>query len=196
MQDFSLWLSTGFSHVCDLSAYDHILFIILISIPYSLKDWKELLIRITAFTIGHSITLALGAFRLINISSDLVELLIVVTILFSAILLIVQREKDKNSDKLNFGLVLFFGCIHGLGFSQFLKSMFGPDESLLLPLFSFNIGIEIAQLLVLFCIQIFCLFLTSIFRVKTKDLNFFTGSAIFGIAILLFFERLNHLFLK
>ena len=194
MQDFFLWLSTGFSHVCDLSAYDHIIFIILIGIPFPMTQWKDLLIRVTAFTAGHSLTLALGAFRIVNIPATIVELLIVLTILFSSILLILQKEKSKQSGKVHYGILLFFGCIHGLGFSQFLRSMFGPNESIWLPLFSFNLGIELAQILVLLCVQIFCLFLTSMFRVKNKDLIFFTGSAIFGIALLLFFERLHQVF--
>ena len=95
---------------------------------------------------------------------------------------------------MNYILIAIFGCIHGLGFSQVLKSMFGPDQNLILPLLSFNIGIELGQILIVLCVQVFCLFLTSAFRIKTKDLLFFTGSAIFGISLMLFFERLTALF--
>lgn len=156
---FSVYLQLGLEHILDLKGYDHILFVIALTTVYGLRQWRHLLILVTAFTIGHSITLALATLRLVEINSDLVEFLIPVTILITALINIGERFWDtripegdvesRRSWQAKYILALLFGLIHGLGFSNFLRAVLGGEQSLFLPLFSFNVGLEIGQLVIL-----------------------------------------------
>jgi len=156
---FSVYLQLGLEHILDLKGYDHILFVIALTTVYGFRQWRHLLILVTAFTIGHSITLALATLRLVEINSDLVEFLIPVTILITALINIGERlwdtripEGDVESQRswqAKYVLALLFGLIHGLGFSNFLRAVLGGEQSLFLPLFSFNVGLEIGQLVIL-----------------------------------------------
>lgn len=148
MSDFQLYLQLGLEHIADLEAYDHILFVLALCSVYSLKHWKAILTLVTAFTIGHSITLILTALKYIPLHSEVVELLIPITIFVTAILNIIQGTNinTKQSLGLKYALALIFGCIHGMGFSNFFQGLLGQEENIVLPLLSFNIGIEIGQL--------------------------------------------------
>ena len=156
---FSVYLQLGLEHILDLKGYDHILFVVALTTVYGLRQWRHLLVLVTAFTVGHSITLALATLRLVEINSDLVEFLIPVTILITALINIGERFWDKRipegdvesrgSWQAKYVLALLFGLIHGLGFSNFLRAVLGGEESLFLPLFSFNVGLEIGQLVIL-----------------------------------------------
>jgi len=145
---FKTYLELGFSHILDPQGIDHILFLIVLTLPFALKDWKRVLLLATAFTIGHSLTLALAALDIIKVNSQLIEILIATTILITSIgNLLKPVHKNEMSMKGPYIMALCFGLIHGLGFSNFFKSLFG-DESILQPLLSFNIGVECAQILV------------------------------------------------
>jgi hypothetical protein len=147
--EFSTYLELGLRHIADVQAYDHILFVIAMCIGYELRYWKPLLILVTAFTLGHSLTLALSALDIIRFPSAVVEFLIPVTILITAA---VQFFRDSAKPPVftlrDYLLPFCFGFIHGMGFSNYFKSLLGQEESILFPLFSFNIGIEIGQLLI------------------------------------------------
>lgn len=155
MSEFSLYLRLGFEHISDLNGYDHILFVIALAAVYPLREWKHLLVLITAFTIGHSITLALATLGVVNFNPDLIETLIPVTIFITAVINIAERfakdpEKALQRDwRMKYALAIGFGLIHGLGFSNFLRAVLGAEESLVLPLFSFNVGLEFGQLVIL-----------------------------------------------
>ena len=155
MSPFELYLRLGFEHISDLGAYDHILFVIALAAVYAINQWKHMLVLVTAFTIGHSITLALATLGWFSLDSDLVEFLIPITILITALLNIVERfsvnqfQAQKRDWKLKYALALGFGLIHGMGFSTYLRAILGGEESILLPLFSFNIGLELGQLVIL-----------------------------------------------
>lgn len=155
MSTFILYLRLGFEHISDLSGYDHILFVIALAAVYPLREWKHLLILVTAFTIGHSITLALATLGWVNFDPDLIETLIPVTIFITAAINIGERfardpEKALQRDwRMKYVLAIGFGLIHGLGFSNFLRAILGLEESLVLPLFSFNVGLELGQLVIL-----------------------------------------------
>ena len=190
MNEFSLWFFTGIQHICDLKAYDHICYVLVLCIPFPLKEWKKLLLAVTAFTIGHSLTLLLSVTEIIRPPSYLIELLIPLTILFSCITNIINRKNNHPSLTANYVAALLFGFIHGMGFSYLLKSMLGINESLLFPLFSFNLGIEIGQLIIVATTLVLIVVLTKIFYIKRADYIFFTSTAIFGIALMLFLERL------
>lgn len=167
---FSVYLQLGLEHILDLAGYDHILFVVALAALYTLQHWRHLLVLVTAFTLGHSLTLALATLNLVRVNSDLVELLIPLTILATALLNIGEiiwdqhlREEDVESKRgwqAKYLLAAGFGLIHGLGFSNFLRAVLGGEESLLLPLFAFNVGLELGQVVILIGVLLFAEFAT------------------------------------
>lgn len=149
MDELLMYGRLGFKHIIDLEGVDHILFVLALTLRYVWSDWKKILVLVTSFTIGHSLTLALSTLSLIDISVDWIEFLIPVTILITALSNFWVKDFEfKQRYSAHYGLALFFGLIHGLGFSNYLKSILGMEASLLGPLFSFNIGLEIGQILI------------------------------------------------
>ena len=157
MNDFLIYLRLGFDHITDPRGYDHILFVIALCAVYTIRQWRQVLILVTAFTIGHSITLALATLGLINYSTELIELLIPVTILITAISNFFYTEPKKRTLRTDkkpinaawrYGLTLTFGLIHGMGFSNYLRSLLGREADIVQPLLAFNIGLELGQLLI------------------------------------------------
>lgn len=151
MDEFWIYLQLGFEHISDINGYDHILFLLALSIVYSAKDWKRLLVLITAFTLGHAVTLALSTLDYVLVDSALIEFLIPVTIFLTAVynIYIVWKDKDVTvTDYLKYGITLCFGFVHGLGFSNYLKMLLGKEESIVQPLLAFNIGLELGQIVI------------------------------------------------
>ena len=148
---FGFYFRLGIEHITDFAGYDHMLFLLALCAVYSIFEWRQLLILVTAFTIGHSITLALAALDLVRVSSDLVEFLIPVTIFLTAIFNLLF-EKQQGSYRLKYLLALGFGLIHGLGFSNYFRAILGREADIVLPLFSFNVGVEAGQILVVLTI--------------------------------------------
>jgi hypothetical protein len=146
-----LWFQTGFEHITDLAGYDHMLFLLILCSVYSFRNW-DWLILITAFTIGHCITLALSVLNIIRLPSSLIEFAIPLTILISAIFRWIQVEKDENKsyqkDQKVYAVTLLFGLIHGLGFSNMLRSLLGSQADILQPLLFFNLGLEVGQIVI------------------------------------------------
>lgn len=178
MNDLGIFLHVGFKHIISWGAWDHILFVLVLTLRYQLSDWEKLIILITAFTIGHSITLALSTLNWINFPSAIIELLIPITILLTGISNFWVKSFDfKSKYSLIYFLALFFGLIHGLGFSNYLKSMLGMEQSILKPLFTFNIGLELGQLLIVGIILIISFIFVSIIKLK-RLLYLKIGSAI------------------
>lgn len=187
MNEFVTYLTLGFDHISDLDAYDHMVFIIALCAVYQFKDWKKIAILVTAFTLGHSITLALATFNIISIPSDIVETLIPVTILLTAIYNIIPR-KDRRRDRtihLNYFIALFFGLIHGMGFSNYLRILLSREEQITLPLLSFNLGLELGQLIIV-AILLIALFIAERFlNIKHREWNLFLSGAAAGISLIL-----------
>ena len=144
----SIWLQLGFEHILDLNGYDHILYLITLCAIYSIRDWKKVLYLATAFTMGHSITLALNAFDIVSIPSVLIETLIPVTIILTALYNLLTDSKNKTNETVGYFLAITFGLIHGMGISNFLKALMSPGDSLIMSLLGFNIGVELAQIVV------------------------------------------------
>lgn len=188
MGQFELYFRLGINHILDLAGFDHILFVLVLCSIYSLYDWKKIILLITAFTIGHSVTLALATFQLIIINSDLVEFLIPVTIAMTAFGNILNL-KIPVGRKLNYFFVLFFGLIHGLGFSNYLRALLGKEESLLNPLFAFNLGLEAGQLLIVVFFLLFSLIPIKIFKVNQKHWTIMVSAIILGMAIMMIIEK-------
>ncbi|MCD4793963.1 MAG: HupE/UreJ family protein [Bacteroidales bacterium] len=188
---FSLYFSLGFEHISDLTGYDHILFLIAICAVYLLKDWKKVLVLVTAFTIGHSVTLALATMHIVNVSSEFIEFLIPLTILTSAFFVFFDRsdEFSKRHHIFKYFAAMFFGLIHGLGFSNYLRAILGKEENILLPLFSFNIGLEIGQILIVLIYLLIAAVIVNVFKVKKREFVLIMAGAVAGIALIMTIER-------
>lgn len=190
MQNFYLYFELGWQHILDWQGYDHILFITALCGVYLLKDWRKILILVTAFTLGHSLTLALSIFNIIIVSSKWIEFLIPVTILITALYNIKNKHKINKKMVFPYTLALIFGLVHGLGFSNYLKSLMGKSNNVVAELFAFNIGLEFGQIIIVFSILILSFLAINIARVQKKDWNLFISSAIFGIALMMAIERI------
>ncbi|MCA6435655.1 MAG: HupE/UreJ family protein [Bacteroidetes bacterium] len=194
MTDFPLWFSTGFTHILDLNGYDHILFVTLLAFSFSFENYKKLIWLITAFTIGHSITLALSTLNIVVLAQPLIEFLISLSILLTAIFHVFKTNKASSQLKFIYALTLFFGLIHGLGFSYLLRNMLGKEESITLPLFYFNLGLEAGQLVIVAFVLILLFVLTRVISLKFESIKKWISLAIGGIAVYLLTLRINDIF--
>jgi len=191
MSIFYLYLQLGFEHIANYMAYDHILFITTLCAVYLFKQWKKILILITSFTIGHSITLALASLNIVNINSNLIEFLIPLTIFITGIANI-KEKKTVFSKKLHifkYFSALFFGLIHGLGFSNYLKSLLGFEENIVKPLFAFNLGLEIGQIIIVVAFLSLSYIFVNIFHTKKREWTLIVSGMGIGISIILMIER-------
>ena len=169
MNEMLLYLHLGYKHIIDLNGSDHLLFILALMIRYSWNEWQKILILVTAFTIGHSMTLALSTLKWISFPMAFIELLIPITILITALAnFTISSSKTPSKYPVIYYLALFFGLIHGLGFSNYLKMLLGKQESILGPLFSFNLGLELGQLLIVGIILIISIIFVDLFKVDRK----------------------------
>lgn len=189
MHDFSLYFQLGWQHICDWQGYDHILFVTALCGVYLLADWRKVLVLVTAFTIGHSLTLALSALNLLHINTSLIEFLIPVTIVFTSFINIVRKKRSAGTIKITYILALFFGLIHGLGFSNYLKSLLGKSHNIVPQLFAFNIGLEFGQLLIVTVVLLLAFVMLNLLRIQRREWTLFLSSAIFGIALIMCIER-------
>lgn len=191
MSLFELYFKLGLQHIADFKGYDHILFILILCAVYSIKEWKRVLILITAFTIGHSLTLALATLDLIRVDGDLIEFLIPLTIFLTALANVLSRKQGVTTllHYLKYVAALFFGLIHGLGFSNYLRSLLGAEKGLALPLFSFNVGIEIGQILIVSIIMGLTLLVVDLLRFPRREWHILLSGAGLGISLVLMFER-------
>lgn len=194
MQDFYIYFELGWHHILDWEGYDHILFILALCGIYTVADWRKVLILVTAFTIGHSITLAFSVLNIISINTALIELLIPLTILVTAFSNIIHKRPKPKSLKLKYLLALFFGLIHGMGFSNYLKSLLGKTSNIAWELLAFNLGLEFGQVIIVFAGLILSFVLIWVIKIKRWDWTFFLSSAIFGISFIMTLERLPAIF--
>ncbi len=148
MNDFKLYFGLGVEHILTWEAMDHILFVAALCLRYQWSDWKKVAVLVTAFTIGHSITLALSALNYVHVQPKWIEFLIPLTIIATALNNMVQKKTDEQKKlPLIYFFALFFGLIHGLAYASSFLDLEGK-EGLIPHLFAFNLGIELAQLLV------------------------------------------------
>lgn len=189
MSDFSFYLTLGFRHILNINGVDHILFIIALCTLYQLRDWRKVLILVTSFTLGHSITLALSTLNIINIRADLIEYLIPVTILITSVSNIFKKQNTyQHNFQLNYLLASFFGMIHGMGFSYYLKSILGTESSVAGPLLSFNLGLEMGQIIIVMIFLIISWIFVNNLGISRRDWNMVISSGISGVALTLMFE--------
>lgn len=180
-------------HIADWQAYDHILFLLALCGLYRWSDWKSLLILVTAFTLGHSLTLALAVLDILRLPASWIELAISLSILATCLYNFGRlKHNGRKADAIRYTMALFFGLIHGLGFSYLLKSMLGEAQNILMPLCAFNIGLEAGQILILLLILLMGS-LVRLFRVAERDWRFLLSAATFGIALVMTLERIGDL---
>jgi len=192
LQDFPLYFELGVAHILDWQGYDHILFLVALCGVYTWPEWRQVLGLVTAFTLGHSISLALSLFNKIPISVAFIEFLIPVTILVSASINIISKKQTSGSRPFIYFLAMLFGLIHGLGFSNYLKSLIGPN--ILNQLLAFNVGLEIGQLFIVIFTLGISYIVVQVLHVSRREWNLFLSSAIFGIALTMSLSRLSPLF--
>jgi ABC-type antimicrobial peptide transport system permease subunit len=193
LSDFPFYFILGLEHILDWQGYDHILFIIALSGSYSWSDWRQVLLLVTAFTIGHSLTLALSVFNLVTLTPAIIEFLIPVTILITTGFQIIYKQQNNTNWRMLYGLALAFGLIHGLGFSNYLKSLLGKDISIVNQLLAFNVGLECGQLLVVVLTLTISYLAIQVLGASRREWNLFLASAIFGIALTMAITRLDSL---
>ena len=186
MPEFWIFFEKGSRHILNLSAYDHILFLITLSIPYAFKDWKKLLLLVTIFTVGHSLSLLLSVFGMVIIKVNLVEFLIPITILVIAFFNLFTAGKSSKKESISvIGFVtLFFGIIHGLSFAGYFKTLVsGSPESKLLPLLEFSLGIEASQIIVVFIVLILSYSVQTFFRFSKRDWTLVMSAFVIGVVL-------------
>ncbi len=187
MSEFQLYFGLGRDHILDSNGYDHILFVVALCILYSIREWKRVLVLVTAFTLGHSITLALATLEIISVNAALIEFLIPVTIFITAASNIIRKGDGPTgrSMQLNYAYAAFFGLIHGMGFSNYLKSILGRDKTIFTQLFAFNLGLELGQIIIVAFFLVLGFILVDLAGVNRRDWKLVISSAIAGIAVIL-----------
>jgi hypothetical protein len=193
MNDFWLYFQLGKDHILDYAnGYDHILFVIALCALYQLRDWKQVLVLITAFTLGHSLTLALSTLEIISVKAELIEFLIPVTIFITAVSNIFKNEDvlSGRAMQINYFYAAFFGLIHGLGFSNYLKAILGKSQGIVSQLFAFNIGLEFGQIIIVGIFLAACFILVDLFGVNRRDWKLVISSAVAGIALILIKDKI------
>jgi HupE / UreJ protein len=192
MSEFGLYFGLGKDHILDyINGYDHILFVLALCAVYLVRDWKKILILVTAFTIGHSITLALATLNFISVNSEFIEFLIPLTIFITSFFNLFRKEAsiDNGKVQINYVFALFFGLIHGLGFSNFLRSLLGKESQIVSPLLAFNLGLELGQIIVVTLFLAISYLLVDLMKISRRDLKLVLSSAIAGIALVLLKDR-------
>lgn len=190
MNEWQIWFVTGIEHILDLNAYDHIMFICLLTFAFPVKEWKKLLLLITAFTLGHSLTLALSVTDVIKLPQQYTELMIILTIAYTAIYLLFTSKNTAKGGSVIYFIICCFGLIHGLGFSYLLKAMLGNNESITIPLLMFNVGIEVGQIIVVLLIVLVLLLIGK--YAKAIEWHFKVGiiSVILVVSLVLCYSRI------
>lgn len=191
MSEFQTYLTLGFEHISDLGAYDHLLFIVALCAVYSWQQWRTLAILVTAFTLGHSLSLAASILSRPLLPATLVEFLIPLTIFATCVLNVVRKTDSQHSPnlRLHYLLVLGFGLIHGMGFSNYLRVLLGQEASILLPLFAFNLGLEIGQLLIVGIVLAISWLALRVLKIVPRAWNLFVSGTAAGVSLILLTQR-------
>lgn len=186
MQEFLIYFNMGLTHVLDINAYDHILFLIALMIPYAFKDWSRVLILVSLFTLGHTLALLLSVFGVVKIQAHIVEFLIPITILVTAIFHLFTAGKSGKKESITFVAIVtvVFGLVHGLGFSNYFNTiMAGTRADKLIPLLEFALGIEAAQIIVVIAVLILAYVVQTGFRFSKRDWALVMSAFVIGVVL-------------
>jgi hypothetical protein len=193
MSEFSLYFILGKDHILDYTnGYDHILFVVALCAVYQIIEWKKILILVTAFTVGHSVTLALATLSIISVNANLIEFLIPLTIFVTAISNLFRKEESlpQKPVQINYWFALFFGLIHGMGFSNYLRALLGKDHSIFTQLLAFNVGLEFGQIIIVGIFMAVSFIAIGKASVNRRDWKMIISSAIAGISLILMKDRI------
>ena len=190
LDSFLKFLELGLYHIVSFKSYDHILFLVVLTVPYFFRDWKRLLLLVSSFTFGHTLSLFLGVYDIINLKANVTEWLIPFTIIIMAIYNVFTAGKSSKygNPVILFSLVLFFGFIHGLGFANAFESLVSSSESTLLSILEFALGIEVGQFVIVFCILFLGFLGQTIFRFSLRDWVMVISSVVIGLMLPLIFN--------
>lgn len=184
-ENFWFNVQYGINHVLDIKAYDHVLFLIVLTVPYLFKDWKRVLLLVTMFTLGHTLSLVLAVYNIVSVKAVMVEFLIPITILVIALFNVFTSGKGAQKEKVGvlFLSTLFFGLIHGLGFAREFKMLLGDSDSKLVLLLEFALGIELAQIIIVFVVLLLGYIMQTIFRFNKRDWIMVISAIVVGLVI-------------
>lgn len=189
MNDFSFYFKIGWEHIISVTALDHIFFIAALAAIYMLKDWRQVLILVTAFTIGHAITLVLSAKNWIQVNSTWVEFLIPCTIVLTAVSNLFLKNFTSKTIRINYFLALFFGLIHGLAFATTLKWLLAEDQSFVVAWFSFSVGLELGQIFIVFIILLLAQVFAGYFKLNRRYWVIAISVIVLGLAMEMAIDR-------
>ncbi len=185
LENFWFNVEYGINHVLDINAYDHILFLIVLTIPYVFKDWKRVLLLVSMFTLGHTLSLVLAAYNVVSVNGKLVEFLIPITILIVALFNVFTAGKGAQREKVGvlFLTTLFFGLVHGLGFAREFQMLLGDTDNKLVLLLEFALGIEISQIIIVFIVLFLGYIVQTLFRFSKRDWIMVISAIVVGLVI-------------
>lgn len=192
MSEFWIFFEIGMRHVLDIKAYDHVLFLIALTVPFAFKDWPKVLLLVTLFTVGHSFALLLSVFEIVIIKASLIELLIPITILITATYHLFTAGKTSKNDGMSIigFITLFFGIIHGLGFATYFKTILsGKTSDQFIPLLEFALGIEAAQIIVVLVVLILSYIVQTVFRFSKRDWTLVLSAFVIGVVLPMVIEN-------
>ncbi len=189
MEDFGFYFQFGWDHIIDIGALDHIFFIAALAAIYMLKDWKQVLILVTAFTLGHAITMILSSKNLIEVNTGWIEFLIPCTIVVTALSNLFQKTFTQRTIRINYFLALFFGLIHGLAYANLIKFMITGEQDFVWSWFSFSVGLEAGQILVVFLILLLAQLFVGIFKLNRRIWVMTVSGAVLIFALKMAIER-------
>ncbi|MGB6267892.1 MAG: HupE/UreJ family protein [Olleya sp.] len=185
LQDFWINVQYGINHVLDINAYDHVLFLVVLAVPYLFKDWKRVLWMVTVFTVGHTISLVLASFGKVKVDGNLIEFLIPLSILIVAIYNVFTAGKTAKNQKIGllFIITLFFGLVHGFGFAREFRMNLDEGDNRVLKLTEFALGIEIAQVIIVFVVLFLSYIFLTVFRFSKRDWIMVVSAIVIGLVI-------------
>lgn len=191
MDEFWIYLKLGLTHVLDVNAYDHVLYLIALVASYDFFRWKRVLWLVTIFTIGHTLSLVLAGYDILRVNMEWVEFLIPVSIIIASVynLTIAGRRNQDNKKWLLYMVTLFFGLVHGFGFSSYFQMLAAKKDQILTMLIEFALGIELAQVIVVLMVLIIGFITKRAFRVAKRDWILVTSSLVIGMALPILFEK-------
>ncbi|HBF18854.1 MAG: HupE / UreJ protein [Owenweeksia sp.] len=188
MSSFSTYLRLGYEHILSLSALDHILFVIVLMAAYHTKHWLRIVIAVSLFTVGHSLSLILSSYNVVSLDKQLVEFLIPLTIVLTAVYNLTKSGQQAQGN-VKYGMALIFGLIHGFGFSSYISMLMMGDGDLWSVMLPFNLGIELGQLVIVLATFVVMLIMLTFMRRKPRDWNFFVSGMAFGLSVVMCIEN-------
>ncbi|WP_142784829.1 HupE/UreJ family protein [Changchengzhania lutea] len=185
LENFWFNVEYGINHVLDINAYDHVLFLIVLTVPYIFRDWKRVFLLVSMFTLGHTLSLVMAVYGVVSVNASVVEFLIPITILIVALFNVFTSGKGAQKEKVGvlFLSTLFFGLIHGLGFAREFKMLLGDSDSKIGLLLEFALGIEIAQIIIVFLVLFLGYLVQTLFRFSKRDWIMVISAIVVGLVI-------------